>query len=50
MVHHYYYNCLLFIIILPVTDMHVMLNRNGMCKESLKEKVTKDGLNIIYTF
>jgi len=37
MMIRYYYNCLLFIIIPPVTDVHVMLKRTE-CETSLVDK------------
>jgi len=42
----HYYNCLLFIIIPPVTDVHVMLKRTE-CEES---SAAKERLSVIYTF
>ena len=51
MLHHY--NCLLFIIIPPVTDVHYAhdTEENRMWKESLAGKIAaKERLSIIYTF
>jgi len=49
MLHHY--NCLLFIIIPPVTDVHVMLKRiEGEKGVWSKKRIAKERLNVIYTF
>jgi len=42
-------NCLLFIIIRPVTDVHVMLNKIEW-ERRVRQNVAKEGLSVIYTF
>jgi len=48
MFHHY--NCLLFIIFSPVTDVHVRLKRIEHEKRVWSKNVAKERLSVIYTF
>jgi len=46
--HHY--NCVLFIMIPPVTDMHVVLKKSNAKEEFGRQNVAKERLSVIYTF
>jgi len=43
------YNCFLFIIILPVTDVPVMLKKIE-CERRVRQNVAKERLSVIYIF
>jgi len=46
----HYYNCLLFIIIPLVTDVHVMLKKIECERRVSRQNVAKERLSVIYTF